>query len=1331
MRKRMLVIVSLCGLVAHAVEPVAVWNGDFNTTTKGDYTLTANGNTVASDGSSITIVANATKGVKVSWPTGRGAETTIIKISGLVHSASKPQVLLAAGNGSNARVGVTWNTDQKAKGIWDGALWYNASYCQTQNTFTAPASGTMLMAMANSSSDGTYLYENTAGDWTLAYGANGLRANNDGSYFKGVSICGPETVNDTYTPAFGAVIEAIAIFDVKLTQADIAAYQFPTVVPPSEPVALFNLGYTRAETGWYNHAQNGGSDIGPLTTNAVSLAVTKNAGNFFYTTNEDFAEVNTDFADNGTYADIFGTNHATLQEEIKTSLGLKAVNFTSAVYKSGQMNGGQTDHAVSLAGLDANSKYVVYAGFGLLRTKYNEQVMGVQFDATGYGAADALEYVTTVAGQNATVTNAYQTFAAGSALKCGTQGLMVVRLKNVKPKTDGSIAFTLKGEKGGMNFLAVAKVNAALSDSTTIDITGTQSYADLDTTGFKKVTLNLTGNAELTFTQAVASDVTLTFTGAHDLTVKGAEHLVWANVTDAGVSGNLRYEFGGATAPAGLLAKIKTAGTKTTFAFVGSGTTVDLASTAANTTLNTHLVFKNGSHVFQYSNDNRKFGASATYASPTVLVESGTLTFKGHDVTGWSAGTDDKGIIRVMDGAKLQLENYGSGSFYYNQRIAIDAGATVEIGRSLNNNQFRMTEGVNGKQIWVQDCATDMTAKPAKLIMPNDGKLALAKDGAAQGIGVYVGANAKLQISGTITSLNDSHAQDNTLARMIQKTGAGELEISGTHGVTWDVAAGSIGGAATVKKMTLAEGASLVVKENKTITVETALTLPKPVYLIGAPVHGMAVITPPSGFDATDCTATLNGGSDKTYELYLADGALKLKYKTPPEFAEEIAPFKAEVKEGNGGKVTVNVAGLDLHDYANDVTYKLDFGGELVVDGAREGNVITFDLTTGGFAENMVYRGNFVVDFGDGTLKNPIAVYQGEQTYVAYDAWVNETPEIKGQSGTWNLPDAVTVSGGSLVVNAAEGVTFTPSNTVDYVAKCDSMFVVTLSASEAVDATADAAVADDVQGGVRLVKVDASTVKLQFLNGATWIDGVPEGDAPITAGLDETVSVTVAFHYAKDAEDRDTVKYTVGDYSVTCEKRANTADLISQVLVADGTRLAALLGSCQLDKAVVVDISIEPGETKALSAEDEAAAQAEADRMTIAITEAVAEVVKTAEQQASYRSYLKVFAVKGTDGKYHAVVDFTDNTAFRQDLEDDLAEAVKKVVEGFDSESGAAAFDGKPGLYYGLVRGHEPNALTITDEKVMADADGKVTISITKPAGATKHFYRIVCSPAK
>lgn len=1300
MKKTLLFAAVLCGMTSFATTEVkATFASLENGAKSGDYT-----------------VATRTSGFCITGP-GESVSTgmtAIIKYSNLGTSDCYIAAFDRPGSG-NDRFGIGVK-DQKFNGVYAGSLWTNANQTKTdvQSEGVVVVSYSSAVGVVAYDGTGAKIYEGGGLKESATYNTGthiNFGSKEDNSLGSGMTISSVQLLSGTVTTDTVAAI--VAAFEEAIKSA----------APAVEPIALFNFGYTKEEDGWYNYHQDGGNNIGPITTNNVSFTATKSIGNFFYTTNDDFGEVDTDFEGNGTYTDIFGTNHVTVQEEIKTSLGLSDVDFTTAVYKSGQMNGGQTDHAVTISGLDATAKYVVYAGFGMLRTQYNEQVMGVQFDASGYTTVEALEYIVTVAGTGTTKESRYQPFAAGTQICPGTHGLMLTRLVNVQPKADGAIALTFKGAKGGINFLAVAKVNESKPTSKTFDISDSVSYADLETEGLTSVTLNLTADATVTFSEAVSAS--LTFSGSGNLTVKGAQHLTIANVTDSAVTGNVTYEFGGAyTAADGLKNKIKAAASKYKFVFTGNAT-VDFTSANLGT-INTHLVFSGDASTLKITNGNSKFAASATYDNPTILVERGTLTFYGHDVTGWAAGTDANGIIRVKNGATLQLENHGTGTFYYNQRIAIDAGATVNVGSSLNGNQFRMTEGVNGQQIWVQDCASDMTATPAKLVLTS-GQLALAKDGSAQGIGVYVGANAKLQITGTINSMNNAGTQavDNSFARPIKKTGAGVLEVSGTQGVTYEVAEGSIGGDATVQKMTLVSGASLVLKDNKSLTVQTALTLANPINLVCEPVHGMMVITPPSDFDASGYKATLNGAANE-YDLYLDGGALKLKYKTPPAFPEGFGDFVIEVANGKVGEISVDVSKLSLNDYATDsgVSYKLVFGDKVVV-GLRTENIVTFDLAAGGFLSGHVYRGDFVVEFPDGEVKKPITVYEGVRT----PTWISSELIIRKQ-GTIN--DA---QGETIKLEEEESIL---NHDPDYIDNCDSVYMVTFSASEAVDADTESV--GDSQGGLRLVKVDESTVKLEYLfndendnNTVKWGDQWPDGTktGAVTLALNASVTVRVEFHYAK-GEDGDTsyVKYSIGeDYAKSVTSWAE-AKKVTEVFIADGTVLPDdLKGLFQLDSAVIVDIELKPGEGDTIDYTSVEAANAALETLKVGICDAVKSVLTTTEDQETYRKYFQLVVVPSTtlEGGFSVKTEFT--TAAKTEIEEELEDELEKVVEAFNSVDGKAEIAAKPGLYYGVKRGDSLEAMSVKENLQMAGADGKVTLAITKPDTSKSHFYRIIVSP--
>ena len=264
------------------------------------------------------------------------------------------------------------------------------------------------------------------------------------------------------------------------------------------PLMLLNFKFdtTPEVSGWINHFQNGGgtlpSNPGSYTTNGVTFSTTS-AGNFYQR-----EKVTTDFQ-TGTYTDIFGQNHDSIVDEIKASLNLPTLELTENVYKTGLMNGGQSGNMATISGLDSGSKYVVYLGYGLYKSDGPAQQCGFQIESTGYTSVKALEYVATVAGTGTEMTTTYKPFNVGAQIKPGSQGLMVVRLINIVPTSGGELKFKLYGDRSGMNWMAVAKVNTT---AVTARVGGTVNWTDItwsdEVTADSMLELTLTENTTLT-----------------------------------------------------------------------------------------------------------------------------------------------------------------------------------------------------------------------------------------------------------------------------------------------------------------------------------------------------------------------------------------------------------------------------------------------------------------------------------------------------------------------------------------------------------------------------------------------------------------------------------------------------------------------------------------------------------------------------------------------------------------------------------------------------------------------------------------------------------------
>ena len=1343
MRKLLFVAVSLCSLVSFAVDPVAVWNGDLSAgSVKSDKYTMASDSSVVSFANGVASLAKTTsvqsKGVEISWadPSGdatlpQNQITVFVKYSGYDADAGN-HALVAAEWGSTTSELVVYGTSDKNR--IRAAHSVGTSDAGTQDKTDAngiqqaiPAEGILMVSLAGVTGDlsGTRVAiaarnGESYGEFTQYYYNSSYKFSS--SKFYGLRIGGTQTgVDKYYRPQL--TVEGVAIYAAGTTVADANTMKdslFPAdETPKSEPLMLLNLHKETPVEGWLNHTQPDGSTIpksgmDALTTNGVTFATSDN-GNFF---NSNWTRVDSTFA-TGSYEDVFGDTHEDVLNELRASLGLPDdFAITEDVYKTGLMNGGTYGHTATVSGLLPRSMYVIYAGFGVV--KDSTQCQGFKIQSSGYSSIDARDYVTTVQGVGTSVATSYQSFDENTTIRPGVQGLMIVRLKGVVPTEEGNVRFVLDGERAGINFLAVAKVNEAKPTTTTIDISGPTNYRDLETAGFTGVTLNLTANAELTFAEAVPDNVALTFTGAHDLTVKGAQYLTFAKVNDAAVSGKVSYEISGSyNASAGLINKIKDAGTNRTFIFAGSGnagTTLRISTdnnTYLNKTLATHLVFDGGTHTLEIRSENAglKFGSSATVENPTVYVKgNAVLTFHARNLCGWTAGAADKtGVIRIDDGSSVNLVPT-EGTLYWTQMIYLQPGATLNFtDNNATDPKLRIAGGTSEAN--AQIVVPETTAGNAKKAMIKQlGSAPIwAKIEGTEGFAISVGANAVLEFD---AALNGPSA--------VSKYGAGTLVMKRAVSAPMTVAAGMIGGSASVESLSLRDGAGLAVDSSAALTVTGTLSIPNPVTIAGVLENDMVVVTVPADYEATGATAT---DGSRTYELTRSGNELLLVYLIPPSRSEgtDLTVTPSAV-DGVSDSVSIVVPGLNEGDYAGMVTYTLNFGGEKTVSGTYADGAIVFafpdELKVGG----QVLRGELTATFDtDQALSlGPVTVYQGQRQFVwtpEGELWVDETPTTKGATGTWT--DGLDVANGKLVVKAASGVAFTPTANPDYIETCDSTFTVSISAAEAVDAASDPAPEADVQGGVRIASVNG-VLKVQVLANGAWTDLKASGVEP-----DTDYAVEVAFHYAKPGveDDRDTVTYTLDGVTVTGEKVRDTVAKISTVAVADGTQLAFLKGVCQLDKAVVVDVAveIEHDENKPIDAKDLAAAQAVADKMVVAISDEVAKVVDA----TTYRGYFKVVAKPGEDGQFHATVAFAPGV--QKEIEDDIQAAMEKVVAGL--ETGRAEIAAKPGLYYGLKRGDKLGNLSIQDKLTLAGADGKVTIAITKPEGATKHFYRIVCLP--
>ncbi len=216
---------------AWAATPVAVWDGDFSTMTKGTYTLSENGNTKTD--SYLQISGN--NGVLVTSTEALNVFTVIVRCSGLNLASANKQVLFTSYGAANSphdnKTGVNLPANNAVcRGIWESADWNDGA---TQGS--VPAKYTTLI-YNHQQTNGTYAYalgptsdvDDTVVRTTL-YSVVGLRSS--GTTYKGCAIGGLRgTTSATLLPATGLKITSIAVFSGTLTEAEMKSYVFPSEI---------------------------------------------------------------------------------------------------------------------------------------------------------------------------------------------------------------------------------------------------------------------------------------------------------------------------------------------------------------------------------------------------------------------------------------------------------------------------------------------------------------------------------------------------------------------------------------------------------------------------------------------------------------------------------------------------------------------------------------------------------------------------------------------------------------------------------------------------------------------------------------------------------------------------------------------------------------------------------------------------------------------------------------------------------------------------------------------------------------------------------------------
>ena len=140
--------------------PTAVWDGNFGTNPNSRYqhhwTLDPNGNTVAANGSTITITSKGIKLTPAAAVTAGKGVTVLVKMSGITKNDNNDQILVCAKqNNVDVKTGTAVCMGAMTMhGSWDGnTKWVNDNNGET--TFVVPASGEFYVVFTTGNSSTT------------------------------------------------------------------------------------------------------------------------------------------------------------------------------------------------------------------------------------------------------------------------------------------------------------------------------------------------------------------------------------------------------------------------------------------------------------------------------------------------------------------------------------------------------------------------------------------------------------------------------------------------------------------------------------------------------------------------------------------------------------------------------------------------------------------------------------------------------------------------------------------------------------------------------------------------------------------------------------------------------------------------------------------------------------------------------------------------------------------------------------------------------------------------------------------------------------------------
>lgn len=1256
---------ALIATTAFAVDPVAVWSG-FNNLESGTFTADIGSLVPDSTTGAVNLGSNGIKFANSgnAWAGSTKGWTVAVKYSTFASGTAAALVSLQQNSETSAagidKIGAWVNANGKVQGLWQAGSYGTANGM-------LPASGVVFVRYKDANGISVHLQNGT-----LLYADGGLKSSNNNW---GKSFAVGSFANGTSNVAAGLTVEAVAIFDSRVSDADMAAYAFPDPIPAEyETVVLTNDNGTGSLGGVGNYQPD-------------ALLIPDSSG-----------------------------------IEAGKIVKVKSVTFvldsSSAASADSISINGEPSSSKTISGTWPNTSYP------LVTYNYGDGVdieigKSAPMAASGDSRWRLFANVTDADRQYIGMTN---TTDMNRGYRPAYKIVLEVPIGDVKNPSKAEITTNTAWADLDWDAKPTAsdKAELTVSANATLTFDSTTAYQSL----------KLIGQRDLTIVGITSSNIglvskikTTSFTGKLTFEIDASAGLT----ADTALKNYIR------TASEKTTFVFKGSGNNGATLDYGYAVNAAIHSHIAfvgGTHAMTYGYDGSGA-------DGNCFGINANNDNPTVLVtDKATLNFTAKDFSYWNGVADMSGVIRVDDGATLNFLANGRNTIYYRQRLCLEPGAKVTFPNTTGQNDSKPVMRFLGGTAENKEVIYVLPPTGSATTATISGDIFLPKDD-THGFGIFVSENSRLKWTGNmpVYDNNDDKAVVKRGAGVFEYYGTmdGVVQVlAGSIAGTGSFRKLTFNDSATLN---LDNGTPTITGSLVTATEKQLKLAITPPVLHGMSVITLPAAADKTGWtayvnDRAEANElTVDGNTLK----------LKWKIPPTIEVdIDDITIEPTSDWNGGMVKIDVSRLNKGDYKEDGDITYRLRFGDEKSIVGEVNDDVATFVLDDY-FTAGNIYRGTFELGYGDAgdtITAADVIVYEGKLTYVEKDSWVNETPTTLGETGTYDPASGVLAGDDMIQINTNTKVTFTPDQDPDYVDKCDSSFTIQISADEAIDDT-DQTIEKGAQAGVQIVADGNGGAIFQFIAGEKWEDG-PAAELnelyEVTISFHyakeegDKDSVTYAVGEWKESYDRrantankveEIIFYDGTQFASlvgTCQ--IEKADPVPQGMepgAAEKELKATDETAAQTEAGkipVVVPSEVEGDLTKGL---DEAAAK---------------------EAKEKYKALFKVVAVKKGD-KYVAEVVFTDKAT--EDIEKDEKGIVSAIVEAFGSlfegeEGTLGDMEGRPGLYYGIATDGELVKMgkAMPEDWVIANGEGKIVgLKVKKTASAKQGFYKVICTPVK